>query len=592
MDFALVCSPGRRDRDRHFQIATELRPSRITVWCPPSSSKHVGDLASTCKGRRAGDLSPRVTDDTITGGRRHRRLIGEEGRGLFFSASTSEQQQQQQQPSGCHYRGTDEASMSGSQPAYYDASRREQRSGLAPKMGAGGEEGRPSPRCQFCRFGGLASLSMLTGDGCSRVSGDKTKTKTKLSCSSSSDGGGHQGLMGWLARSGLMVNCAARNRDGDGASSHPTQARGGGFFWRAEGRRKEEEEEEEVVVDSLPPSSSRRRHRWQQERGRNGSGLIQFVNTSSSVSSSSSSSSFADQAAKKKKKKQREEQQEGEGVTWRTVLVGAIAGGTAGVSVETLLYPIDTIKTRLQAARSGGGIVFKGLYSGWAGNLIGVIPASALFVGVYEPAKQKLLEVFPPHLSSAAHLTAGALGGAAASLVRVPTEVVKQRMQTGQFASATGAVKGILAKEGFKGLYAGFGSFLLRDLPFDAMQFCMYEQLKLGLKSLARRELRDEEMAVIGAVSGALTGAITTPLDVIKTRLMVQGTSSQYRGVADCIATVWREEGPHAFMKGIGPRVLWIGIGGSIFFGVLEKTKAALDKMHTPLVVIQEPVEA
>ena len=29
-------------------------------------------------------------------------------------------------------------------------------------------------------------------------------------------------------------------------------------------------------------------------------------------------------------------------------------------------------------------------------------------------------------------------------------------------------------------------------------------------------------------------------------------------------------------MQGIGPRVLWIGIGGSIFFGVLERTKKIL----------------
>lgn len=30
---------------------------------------------------------------------------------------------------------------------------------------------------------------------------------------------------------------------------------------------------------------------------------------------------------------------------------GFIAGGTAGVVVETALYPIDTIKTRLQAGQ-------------------------------------------------------------------------------------------------------------------------------------------------------------------------------------------------------------------------------------------------
>lgn len=260
----------------------------------------------------------------------------------------------------------------------------------------------------------------------------------------------------------------------------------------------------------------------------------------------------------------------------RIFFEGVIAGGTAGVVVESALYPIDTIKTRLQAARGGGKILLKGLYSGLAGNLAGVLPASAIFIGVYEPTKQKLLKLFPENLTAFAHLTAGAIGGAASSLVRVPTEVVKQRMQTGQFRSAPDAVRLIVAKEGFKGLYAGYSSFLLRDLPFDAIQFCIYEQLRIGYKLAAKRDLNDPETAVIGAFAGAITGAITTPLDVIKTRLMVQGSANQYKGVIDCVQTVVREEGPAALMKGIGPRVLWIGIGGSIFFGVLERTKTFL----------------
>lgn len=31
------------------------------------------------------------------------------------------------------------------------------------------------------------------------------------------------------------------------------------------------------------------------------------------------------------------------------------------------------------------------------------------------------------------------------------------------------------------------------------------------------------------------------------------------------------EEGPRALLSGLGPRVLWISIGGSIFLGVYEK---------------------
>ncbi|KAL6909558.1 hypothetical protein ACP4OV_001839 [Aristida adscensionis] len=247
----------------------------------------------------------------------------------------------------------------------------------------------------------------------------------------------------------------------------------------------------------------------------------------------------------------------------------------------------------LQAAQGGSRIQWKGLYSGLAGNLAGVLPASAIFVGVYEPTKRKLLEALPENLSAVAHFrlidvgtilqmqmlqTAGAIGGIAASIVRVPTEVVKQRMQTGQFKSAPSAVRLIVAKEGFKGLYAGYGSFLLRDLPFDAIQFCIYEQLRIGYKLLAKRELNDPENALIGAFAGAITGAVTTPLDVLKTRLMIQGQGNQYSGIVSCAQTILKEEGPKAFLKGLEPRVLWIGIGGSIFFGVLERTKSILEE--------------
>nr|AFK45388.1 unknown [Lotus japonicus] len=264
----------------------------------------------------------------------------------------------------------------------------------------------------------------------------------------------------------------------------------------------------------------------------------------------------------------------------RALYDGCIAGGIAGVAVEAALYPIDTIKTRLQVARGGGEIILKGLYSGLAGNLVGVLPASAIFIGVYEPAKQKLLKSLPENLSAVAHIAAGVIGGTASSLIRVPTEVVKQRMQTEQFKSAPAAVRLIIANEGFRGLFAGYGSFLLRDLPFDAIELCIYEQLRIGYKAAAKRDLKDPENAMLGAVAGAITGAVTTPLDVVKTRLMVQGSQNHYKGISDCVRTIIKEEGAHALFKGIGPRVLWIGVGGSIFFGVLEKTKQILAQKH------------
>lgn len=103
------------------------------------------------------------------------------------------------------------------------------------------------------------------------------------------------------------------------------------------------------------------------------------------------------------------------------------------------LYPIDTIKTRLQLMLKGGGFNAlvkqggaKNLYAGVWGNLAGVAPASAVFMAIYEPVKAALNERVPENKSFLAPLGAGSAAGLAASVIRVPTEVVKQRLQSGK----------------------------------------------------------------------------------------------------------------------------------------------------------------
>jgi len=50
-------------------------------------------------------------------------------------------------------------------------------------------------------------------------------------------------------------------------------------------------------------------------------------------------------------------------------------------------------------------------------------------------------------------------------------------------------------------------------------------------------------------------------LDVVKTRLMTQAASANqpYSGVADCVATMWRTEGPRGFYRGLGQRAIYSG---------------------------------
>ena len=103
-------------------------------------------------------------------------------------------------------------------------------------------------------------------------------------------------------------------------------------------------------------------------------------------------------------------------------------------------------------------------------------------------------------------------------------------MQIGCYKDTMSAIADIWATKGLiKGFYAGFGSFVLRDIPFSAIQFPLYEVLKMAeIKFVAQRQGVSENQVEIptilnsinGSIAGATSGLLTTPLDLVKTRRM------------------------------------------------------------------------
>ena len=55
---------------------------------------------------------------------------------------------------------------------------------------------------------------------------------------------------------------------------------------------------------------------------------------------------------------------------------------------------------------------------------------------------------------------------------------MKQRLQAGVDKTWQGAVSNILTTSGPRGFYAGWSALALRDLPFDLIEFPLYEALK------------------------------------------------------------------------------------------------------------------
>jgi hypothetical protein len=78
------------------------------------------------------------------------------------------------------------------------------------------------------------------------------------------------------------------------------------------------------------------------------------------------------------------------------------------------------------------------------------------------------------------------------------------------------------------------------------------------------------EGLVLGGLAGGLSAYLTTPLDVVKTRLQVQGSTIKYKGWLDAVGQIWRKEGPQGFFRGSVPRVMWYLPASALTFMAVE----------------------
>lgn len=102
------------------------------------------------------------------------------------------------------------------------------------------------------------------------------------------------------------------------------------------------------------------------------------------------------------------------------------------------------------------------MYSGLSSVLVGSIPSAALFFGAYEYLKQN-----DSGSRTAQHMIAATLGEIFACFIRVPTEVVKQRMQTRLYFRLDDAVKSIYTASGVRGFYQGFNMTVFREVKLS-----------------------------------------------------------------------------------------------------------------------------
>lgn len=261
-------------------------------------------------------------------------------------------------------------------------------------------------------------------------------------------------------------------------------------------------------------------------------------------------------------------------------------GSIAGCIGATAVYPIDLVKTRMQAQKHKAlyensfdcfkKIIknegFKGLYSGLGAQLVGVAPEKAIKLTVNDLIRG-IGSNKDGSIAMKWEILAGLSAGACQVVFTNPLEIVKIRLQMqggaaknlspGQIPHKKLSAGQIIKQLGVKGLYKGASACLLRDVPFSAIYFPTYANLKHYLFNFdpsdpnKKHSLSTWQLLVSGAMAGAPSAFFTTPADVIKTRLQIEskGGEVKYRGIAHAFRVILKEEGPSAFFKGSLARV-------------------------------------
>ena len=119
--------------------------------------------------------------------------------------------------------------------------------------------------------------------------------------------------------------------------------------------------------------------------------------------------------------------------------------------------------------------------------------------------------------------------------------------------------KSVYQREGIRAFYASFPTSLLLNLPYQGIQFPVYEFCRATLNPT--NEYSPMTHVLAGSIAGAIASAATTPLDVIKTLLQTKGLHQDplmknLTGMKETAKFIALKHGAKGFWRGLTPRVL------------------------------------
>lgn len=165
----------------------------------------------------------------------------------------------------------------------------------------------------------------------------------------------------------------------------------------------------------------------------------------------------------------------------------------------------------------------------------------------------------------------GAVGGFFNVVVGHPIDCVKVKLQTASSGLSMGTVfRQIASSQG--GFYMGVSAPLVAVIPAFALVFGSYEFSKRQIYGTASsKELRLDQIAICGSITGLCLGMVLGPLERIKCLMQVRGTGTFQSTFAEC----YRAGGIRSVFRGTALCIARDVPGNAAYFGTYEGVQRA-----------------
>ncbi|CAN6469138.1 unnamed protein product [Victoria cruziana] len=289
-------------------------------------------------------------------------------------------------------------------------------------------------------------------------------------------------------------------------------------------------------------------------------------------------------------------------------LVEATSGAVGAIVSTSVLYPLDTCKSKYQAeVRVGSTRKYRNLsdvlweavsnnqilslYQGLGTkNLQSFVAQFIYFYGYSYFKRLYLRKARTKSIGTKANLVIAAAAGACTSIIIQPLDTASSRMQTSEFGESKGLWE-TLSQRSWGEAFDGLGiSLLLTSNP--AIQYTVFDQLKQRLlkhqksnrTDLTREAPSPQALSAFSAfLLGALSKCIATfcTYPAIRCKATIQapepkeetkdGAKPKSKTIIGATYTIWRKEGPLGFYKGLQAQILKTVLSSALLLMIKEK---------------------